>query len=102
MPPEKELITSGSVESVKTLIAIATMFAGGVVARILVSDEPFDAKKFAGEMIFAIIGAVILWSFGVLQDFSTWQMFLYGGLVSLGGVRFLEWIIKIARMVNLK
>lgn len=72
----------------------------GEVARHLVSDEPFCKRKFAGELIFAALGGFLLWTFGLLQGLTAPQMLLAGGLGSLGGVRLVEWVIKIGKEVR--
>ena len=80
-----------------TLIALFVM---AIVSRTLLSDEPFKLKKFAGEIVLAVIGAILLFSFGVLEGMTPPQLVLAGGLGSLGGVRLLEWGIKVYRKLK--
>jgi len=84
----------------RTFMTIAFLFMVGAAARTFISDEPFNAKKFTGEMLFAFIGAVVLYTFGVLQGMNTIEIIFFGGLGSLGGVRLVEWAIKIGKTVG--
>lgn len=84
----------------RLLWATIALFVIGSMARSLLSDEPFNPKKFAGEMLFAVIGAVTLWSFGLLQGMTPAQIVFLGSLGSLGGIRLLEWVMKIAKAVK--
>lgn len=72
----------------------------GMLGRVLVSGEPFDAKKFAGEIALSIVGAAILYFYGILQSMSVPEMIIYGGLTGLGGVRLIEWVIKIIKAIR--
>jgi len=74
----------------------------GSVARSFISHEPFCLRRFVGEMLLSIIGAIVLWSFGLLQGMTELQIIFLGGLASLGGVRMIEWIMKIAKTVSEK
>ena len=71
-----------------------------LLARHLVSSEPLDKRRLAGEAILSAIGAVVFWSAGLLQGMSTLQMVFFGSLAALGGVRAVEWGIKIAAAVK--
>ncbi len=84
----------------RTFLTVVLMFAAGAAARVLVSGEPFNMRRFVAEMLFAFIGAVMLWSFGLLQGMTALQIIFFGSLGSLGGVRLIEWGIKIAKAVG--
>lgn len=71
------------------------LFMLGLIARKLVSKEPIDWQRFAGEMILAGIGALVFYVTGLLQGMSTLQMIIFACLGSLGGLRAIEWAIKI-------
>lgn len=73
------------------------MFVLGSMARTFVSDEPFDGKKFMGEIIFSTIGAVMLFSMGLMQGMNEIQIVGFGSLASLGGVRTVEWALRIVK-----
>lgn len=100
--PEKEAIAQMTALSLgdKILWMTIGLFIVGSMARTLISDEPFILRKFLGEMLFALIGAVVLWSFGLLQGMSPAQIVFLGGLGSLGGIRLLEWILRIAKQIK--
>ena len=101
MSDEKEVVTSAfQWWSDPLLWSVIAMFILGTIGRILVSDEPFDPRKFFGELILAAIGAIILYSFNLMQGMTPIQIVFFGALGSLGGVRLIEWIIKIAKKVK--
>lgn len=72
----------------------------GHLARNLVADEPFNMKKFLGEMILSGLGAVAIYSMGLLQGLSEIEIVLVGVFASLGGIRALEWVAKIYKTVK--
>lgn len=72
----------------------------GHLARNLVTDEPFSLKKFMGEMILAGLGAIAIYSMGLLQGLSEIEIVLVGIFASLGGIRALEWTAKIYKAVK--
>lgn len=76
------------------------LFVMGSTARLFIGNEPFVLRRFIGEMLLSIIGAVVLWSFGMLQGMTQMQIVLLGGLGSLGGVRLIEWIMKIVKTIS--
>lgn len=80
--------------------SIVAMFVLGSMARTFVSDEPFEPKKFFGEIIFSAIGAVMMYSMGLMQGMSQPQIICFGAMASLGGVRSFEWLMKIARKIR--
>lgn len=82
----------------KSLWIVVGLILLGHLARNLVSDEPFNFKKFVGEMVLAGIGAVVIYLLGVLQGLPEIQIILIGSLTSLGGIRALEWAAKIYRL----
>lgn len=84
----------------RMLWSFVTMFVLGSMARTFVSDEPFDPKKFAGEIIFSIIGAVMMYSLGMMQNMTEVQIIGFGAFASLGGVRGFEWAMRIARKIK--
>lgn len=97
MPSEKEAIERGielwhSLD--RNFLAITALLVLGTMARSLLSNEPFDFRKLLGELILGLIGAVLLYAFGMLQNMSPMQMLFLGALGGLGGVRSLEWVIK--------
>lgn len=72
----------------------------GHLARNLVADEPFNLKKFLGEMILSALGAIAIYSMGLLQGMSEIEIVLVGIFASLGGIRALEWAAKIYKAVR--
>lgn len=100
MPPEREIVEQGFSWADQTLVSFIVMILMGAIARVFVSNEPLDLRKLAGEAMLAVLGAVMLYSFGLLQGLTVPQMMFLGALGGLGGVRLLEWIMKIARRVR--
>ncbi|AZZ92762.1 hypothetical protein EUZ85_19350 [Hahella sp. KA22] len=104
MPDERELAQraaeTSSIWTSKEFWTVLVLFVAGFVARTLVSQEPFDRKKFLGELILTAIGAVALYAAGALQGMSDLQMLMFGALGSLGGLRAVEWVIKAAAQVK--
>lgn len=84
----------------KTLWSVVAMFVLGSMARTFISNSPFEPKKFIGEIIFAAIGAIVLYSAGLMQGMSEVQIVCFGSFASLGGVRTLEWIMKIGKAIK--
>lgn len=80
----------------RLLWSVVGLFILGSMARTFVSNEPFDVKKFLGEVIFSAISAVIMYSMGLMQGMSEAQIVCFGALASLGGVRSVEWALKAA------
>lgn len=93
-PSEEQMVNWAD----KSLWIVIGMILLGHLARNLVSDEPFNLKKFIGEMVLAGIGAVVIYLLGVLQGMPPIQIILVGCLTSLGGVRVLVWTAKIYRL----
>lgn len=84
----------------KTLLSVVAMFLLGSMARTFVSSEPFDSKKFCGELIFSAIAAIAMYSMGLMQGMSEVQIVGFGAFASLGGVRTIEWALKIANNIK--
>lgn len=84
----------------KMLWSVVIMFVMGALARTLVSSEPFDCKKFAGEMIISAIGAVMMYSLGLMQGMNDIQIVGFGALASMGGLRGVEWILKLINKIK--
>jgi hypothetical protein len=100
MPPEREIIENGIDMMDRTLWGFIAMVIFGTVGRILISDEPFILRRFIGELLLGFVAAVMLYAAGLLQGFTPLQLTVVGGLAGLGGVRVIEWIIKIAKKVK--
>lgn len=100
MPDKKELINEAFNWTDPVMWSVIGMFVAGTLGRILVSDEPFDSRRFTGEIILSIIGAIILYSFNVMQGMSPIQIIFFGALGSMGGIRLIEWLIKIAKKIQ--
>lgn len=100
MSGEKESVEAAFNWYDPVLWSVIAFFVMGSLGRILVSSDPFDPRKFAGEMILAIIGAIIIYSFNLMQGMSPVQIIFLGSLASLGGVRIIEWAIKFSQQVK--
>lgn len=84
----------------RMLWSVITMFVLGSVARAFVSSEPFDLRKFIGEILFATIGAIMMYSMGLMQGMNEIQIIGFGAFASLGGVRSVEWALRIAHKIK--
>lgn len=84
----------------KMLWSIVILFVLGALARALVSNEPFDFRKFTGEIIISAIGAIIMYSLGLMQGMNEIQIVGFGALASLGGLRSIEWTLKLVNKVK--
>ncbi len=100
MSDKQQVINEAWLWTDRTFWSITIMFLLGSMARTFVSNEPFDWKKFSGEMLFSLIGAVIMYSMGLMQGMTEVQIIFFGALSSLGGVRSMEWMIKIGRNIK--
>jgi len=98
--PERIINSEGWIWGDEMLWSIVCMFVLGSMARTFVSNEPFDCKKFGGEVIFSFIGAVMMYSAGLMQGMSEVQIVGFGAMASLGGVRMFEWFMRIAKNVK--
>lgn len=79
----------------RTLFGVIALLLTGTLARFLISPEPLCWRRFAGEMLLSVIGGVVIFNFGLLQGMSAPEIILVGALSSLGGLRLVEWAIKI-------
>lgn len=84
-----------------TFIQVAGMFIGSALGGNLLSPEPFRWRKFTGEMIFALMGAVALWHFGLLQQLQPSAIVVLGFSASLGMFRQLTWVARLFRSLPL-
>lgn len=84
----------------RTLVALVTMAAFGYAFRFLVSGEPFNLRRFAGEMGISVMGAVGLYAAGIMQGMSIEQVMLLGIAAALGWLRLAEWLTKAALAVK--
>ena len=98
--PEKEIAQHAVNYADSTFMMFLFLVITGTIGRILNSDEPFKLRKFAGEIILALVSGVMLYSIGLLQGLDPIQMAVVGSLAGLGGVRFVEWLIKIVKKVR--
>ena len=87
-------------EHIRQVVVFAVLMILGFIARNLISDEPFRFGRFMGEMILTGIGALALCAAGVLQGLDGWQMLFLASASSLGGLRAVEWTLKIAQAVR--
>ncbi len=78
------------------LWAVVGICLMGWLGRALVSKEPFDMRRCAGEGLLTAIGGVGLYAAGLLQGMTPLEMILFGCLTALGGLRALDWMMKAA------
>lgn len=100
MSTEKETAQLAAAPETQLFLSLVAMMVFGTIGRILVSDDPFDWRRFTGELILAAIAAVLLYAFGMLNGMSFYQVLAVGALGGLGGIRLLEWAIKIWKQVQ--
>ena len=84
----------------RALWSVVFMFMAGTLGRALISNEPFCARRFFGEMILSCLGAITLYSLNLMQGMTPIQIIFFGALGSMGGVRMIEWVIKFAKKVK--
>jgi len=84
----------------RELIAVVIAMIAGLVARTLVNNEPFNLRKFCGELILAIMFGTAIYAFGVIQSLGFWQTLLIGLLSGMGTTRSLEWLISASKAVR--
>lgn len=75
-------------------IAMA-LFVSVLFAKHLTGGEPLDPKRLAGEVILSCIGAAVFHAMGLLQGLIGPEYWLMMFLAALGGVRSVEWAMKI-------
>lgn len=80
--------------------SVIGMFVLGSMARSFIGNEPFDPKRFIGELILSTIGAIMMYSMGLMQGMSETQIVCFGAAASLGGVRMIDWGLRIAKAVK--
>lgn len=81
----------------RSMFAIVCAMVAGMIARTLVSDEPFNLKHFIGELILAAMFGLAIWSVGVLQGLDFFQTFLMALVSGMGTTRSLEWLLRAAK-----
>jgi hypothetical protein len=82
----------------KELLAVAVAMAAGLIARTLVSEEPFKTQTFIGELILACMFGAAIYAFGIIQDMGFWQTMLIALLSGMGTTRSIEWVIKASKI----
>jgi hypothetical protein len=80
--------------------AIITAMFAGLIAKTLVSEEPFKIKVFIGELILSGMFGAALYAFGIIQGLGFWQTLLIALLSGMGTTRSLEWLIKLSKMTK--
>jgi len=102
MSAEKETAQLATTPEAQLFLSLVALMVFGTLGRILNSNEPLDMRRLVGELILASIGAVLLYAFGILNGMNYYQIIAVGALGGLGGVRLLEWTIKIWKQVQVK
>lgn len=64
-------------------------------AKQLVGADPIDPKRLGGEVILSCLGAAVFHALGLLQSLSGPEYWLMIFMAALGGVRSIEWLVKI-------
>ncbi|MGZ8172571.1 MAG: hypothetical protein ACXWT0_01585 [Methylobacter sp.] len=98
--PDRQLVNEHWFWTDKLMWSVVAMFILGSMARTFISNDPFEPRKCIGEIIFSAIGAVMMYSMGLMQGMSQVQIVCFGALAALGGVRLFEWVMKIAKTVK--
>lgn len=81
----------------RTLWALVGIFLLGALSRILLTEERLTYRRVAGEILLALLGAVIMYTFGLMQEMPVSQMLFYGSFASLGTLRLLQLLIKVVQ-----
>jgi hypothetical protein len=80
---------------VLVMIAVTTLYA-----KHLLKGERLDYRKLVGEAILTVVGTIGIYGLGLLRGFSPTEIVVYGTLMSLGGVRALQWAIQGTRTLR--
>lgn len=83
---------------IRELMAVAVTMVAGLIARTLVNDDPFNIRRFIGEVILAVMFGAAIYAFGMIQQMDFWQTLLMALLSGMGTTRSLEWLIKASKM----
>lgn len=73
----------------KTLWTFVFIVLCGFVGRTLIDDRPIDKRRFAGELILTVIGAVGVYFSGLLQGLGAVEMIVAACLCAMGGIHLL-------------
>lgn len=87
-------------QEIKEIVAVIITMIGGLIANTLVNDEPFNVRRFVGEMILAIMFGASIYAFGIIQELGFWQTLLIALLSGMGTTRSLEWLIKVTKITK--
>jgi len=85
----------------KVFATLLIVWTGAALSRLLRDEDGFSWQVFASEMILALIGAIIIYNFGVWQEWPMHQVLFVGAFTSLGGVRFVEQITRLIKSIKL-
>lgn len=94
--PEKELLNHAD----STALGAIALFVFGWIGKYLVSSEPFDPRRFTGELMLSCLSGYALYLIGVLQGLEPQVIFLVAVLSGMGVTRGLEWTIKILKAIK--
>lgn len=76
------------------------MFLLGVIAKALTAPVPPTRRQFLGQIVLAIMGGVMLYGIGVIQDLDAGQKLVAGALGGAGGVKILEWVVQATQLTR--
>lgn len=81
----------------RDFLAMVCAMIAGLIAKTLVSNDPFNKRKFIGEIILAAMFGAAIYAVGIIQGLGFWQTLLMSLLSGMGTTRSVEWLIKIAK-----
>ena len=84
------------------LLGVLTSWIAAAIGRVLLEEKKPDIRRLFGEILLAFVGAILMYSFGMMKNFSLWQIIFYGALAGLGGVRAIEQSFCIIRELSNK
>ena len=93
--PEKTTIDAVDFWSDRHLYISMVVFMSVVLAYRLVGNEPISMRRLLGELILALIGAAIFHALGLMKGLSGPEYWLMIFLAAMGGLRSIEWVLKV-------
>lgn len=98
--PEKEVQNFWGVLTDPYMWLVIFMVTAGTIAKLLKNQEPLDTRVLVAETILAAIGAIGIYAFGVLQNYSPVETVFMASLMSLGGIHTIQRAIQFAQQVT--
>ena len=76
---------------------VLLMLAAGVVSNALLSTDPINLRKLAGDVIRGILVAIVLWAYGIVGHISISRVIVLAGLSAITWPYTITQITRFAR-----